>query len=78
VKIAEKYSNYFKTILKSCKICSTNRLCSRCVFHINIEDNSIKCPDILTNSKIEKIAGDIMTTLENYPAIYYRAFKETN
>jgi uncharacterized protein len=74
-QIADKYNGYYKKLSKLCNNCYNNRLCPKCIFNLNIEDENIRCDSFLNSNDFSKKVSHAISLLERAPLFYEKIMK---
>lgn len=76
-KIAEKYSNFYKSFEHLCSKCYRKNLCYQCMFYIiRLGERNLQCPGFTTREGIEKMVKRYLKILKQRPELYEKILKE--
>ncbi len=69
-KIADKYNKYYEKMGKLCNNCYNNKLCSQCIFQLNLEQDRIRCDNFLDYNDFLEKSSFVISLLEEKPKFY--------
>jgi uncharacterized protein len=74
-QIADRYNGYYKKLSKLCNNCYNSRLCDKCIFHLNVEDDHVNCDSFLGSKDFSMKVSHTISLLEKIPRYYERSMK---
>jgi uncharacterized protein len=75
-EIAQKYNRYYDKLSKMCSSCYNQEGCTRCLFHMDIEDQKIRCNGFMNYDSFSNYVSSFLSYLEDKPETYSRWMKE--
>lgn len=75
-KIARTYNQYYEKLMKMCSRCYNQDGCTRCLFHMDINQREIKCSGFMNYLSFSEYFSSFLSYLEDKPEIYSRWMRE--
>lgn len=74
-EITDKYNAYYNKLGKLCGTCYKNKLCSKCIFYLNLKDDNTVCDSYQNQKDFSGKLNQAVSMLEQTPRYYHTVMK---
>ena len=74
--VAEAYNRFYRKMAATCNACQRSRLCKKCLYYLDIQNQHPVCSDFMGSQAFQKYAEAHLNLFEEHPKLYNSILKE--